>query len=381
MKVLHRRILSVLNLVLVLALIFPPHVYAQGQAPSISPSQFFGAFPGGSRDNRVGGTSFGTKSREESGLQFGTQMPFSLPGMSGMIQGASYQVHILGEVQNPGTYRVPVSTRLSEAITRAGGILDRGAQRGIQLRRKGSKTQWIDLLSFKMLGNLDANPYLLDNDVVFVPLKKRVVQIAGAIKRPDSYELTGRTSLKRLIRLAGGFTPGVSHERPVKIIRYSSGHKEVIDVNLDKHNMASFRVKEADIVVIPHLLTEDTEFDYNIPSLPGDSEIFYPSFEERVFVLGAVFKPGPYAFSPYYKVREYLTQAGGLTRLAKSEKKIYVMSALGKKIRAKNVTGINPGDTIIIPERYMSPESLLSLILTITSTAVGITATVLAITR
>ncbi len=382
MRFLPVQILRPISVFLVILFLLPSaSLFAQRrQAPAVGmPSQFFSP---DSRDDRLGGTSFGSKSRKDKANPFQSQIPqIQRPSAADLLQGPTYQVHILGEVENPGTFRVPASTRLSEAVQLAGGLLERGAMRGIQLRRKGSKTRWIDLLSFKMMGNLDANPYLLDNDVVFVPLKKNVIQIAGAVKRPDSYEMTGKATLYRLLKLAGGFAPGVAKQAPAKVIRYVNGHKELIDVDLDKSSMSQFRVHGADIVVIPHLLTEGTRFDYNVPNLPGDSEVFFPSFEERVFVLGAVFQPGPYAFSPYYKVREYLTQAGGLTRLAKSEKKIYIMSALGKKIKAENGTQINPGDTIIVPERYMAPETLLTLILTITSTAVGITATVLAIAK
>lgn len=386
MKFFTNRLLCFLSVLLVVLSLFPPTTAFSQRAPAPTmPSQFFTTTP---ESDRVGGSSFGTKSRTQqiqqgiSPYPYETTYPTPFPGTSEyVIKGATYQVHILGEVLYPGTYRVPVSARLSEAISFAGNILDRGSQRKIQLRRKGKKTQNIDLLSFKMLGNLDANPYLLDNDVVYVPLKKNVVQISGSVRRPDSYELTKRTSLYDLIKLAGGFTPGVALTAPAKIIRYVNSHKELIDISLDKEESSRFQIRDADIVVIPHLLTEGTKFDYNVPNLPGDSEIFFPSFEERVFVLGAVAKPGPYPYSPYYNVRQYLTQAGGFTKLAKSKENMYIISSLGEKIKANDSSDINPGDTIIVPERYMRPETLVQLVLGVTSTALGITTAILAITR
>lgn len=295
--------------------------------------------------------------------------------------GPVYQVHILGEVSQPGTYRVPASTRLSEAIDVAGGILDRGASRTIELRREGTKTRSVDLVSFKVMGDLDQNPYLLDNDVIYIPLKETVVQISGAIKRPATYELTKKTTLKQLIRLAGGYSAGVAKHEAIKIIRYDDGRKELIDVPPTNEETSRFIIKNSDVVVIPHQLTKNIKFDYDIPKLPGDTEIFYPTYEDRIFVLGAVASPGPYAYSPHFNVREYLTQAGGLTKLAKSEKKIYIISSAGKERKIAKNDIVNPGDTIVVPERYMKPESMVQLILGITSAALGITTTVLALTR
>lgn len=301
--------------------------------------------------------------------------------MGTQLMGPMYQVHILGEVVAPGTYRVPASTRLSEAIDLSGGILERGASRSIELRRKGQKTHDYDLVSFKMLGHLDQNPYLLDNDVIYVPLRQTVVQVSGAVRRPATYELTKKTNMKQLIALAGGYSAGVAKSSPIKVIRFNDGKKQLIDVPIDKNDTSHFYVRNSDVVVVPHELTKDIKFDYDIPKLPGDTEIFYPTYEDRIFVLGAVASPGPYAYSPYFNVREYLTQAGGLTKLAKSEKKIYIISSAGKKRKIKQSENVNPGDTIIVPERYMKPESMVQLILGITSAALGITTTVLALTR
>jgi len=326
--------------------------------------------------DRFGGSSFGTKSR----LGHPMQLPQDRPLPRTILEGPSYQIHVLGEVTFPGTYRVLASTRASEAITMAGGILARGSERYIQLRRKGQKTRIIDLMSFKMLGSLQNNPFLLDNDVIYVPLQKHLVQISGAIKRPDFYELRSRSNLFDAVELAGGFSSGTAISQPAKIIRFEDEEKTVIEVPLDKEDMKAFRLRMGDIIVIPHILTKNIDFDYNTPILPGDSDLFYPSFEERVFVIGAVFQPGPQPYSPYYSIREYLTLAGGLTRLAKKNK-VFIIDTLGKKTKADIETAINPGDTIVIPERYLPPERMATLILSITATALTITTTVLALTR
>ncbi len=291
----------------------------------------------------------------------------------------TYQVHILGEVTFPGTYRVSVSARLSEAIDGAGGVLERGSGREIELRRNGARTQIVDLLSFKQLGNLNDNPYLLDNDVIYIPLKKRAVEIVGPVKRPDIYEIKNEKTVQDMITLAGGFTPGVSKRGGIKIIRFTSGEKKILDVPNTEEARQKFQIEGADVIIIPHVLLEKNKFDYNLAKLPGDN-IFYPSYEDRVFVLGAVFQPGPQPFNQYANLRQYLTLAGGTTKMAKI-RKIRILTNSGKSVRAKDTTQINPGDTIIVPEHYMPPESWINLTLGLISTVLGITTTVLVLTN
>lgn len=332
---------------------------------------------------RSTGKSFGSESktdRQGDGTQrdsttLGGRMPVQQPAF-----GITYQVHVSGEVHQPGTYRIPASARLSEVVQMAGGILDRGSERRVEIRRRDGGRRRADLASFKTTGNLAANPYLLDDDVIFVPLKDRVVEIEGSVKRPGYYELTGERTIEDLARLAGGFTAGAAGAGSLRVIRFQDGAKQLLDVDNEPSARREFVLQNADVVVVPHIFTENKKFDYNLGKLPGERSIFYPSYEERVFVLGAVALPGPYAFSPYYDVRQYLTIAGGTTKLAKS-KKIRIITADGKTIKASNVTGINPGDTIVVPEKYMAPETFATLVVGIAASVVGITSAVVTLAR
>ncbi|GEM_PF-1005031 len=331
--------------------------------------------------NRVGGGSFGSKEEKGiSGLPGVAPMPGGQVFQEPVYSGLTYQVHILGEVNKPGTYRVSASTRLSEALERAGKILDRGSERRIELRRKEGGSRKVDILSFQLFGNLDANPYLLDNDVIFVPLKDKVVQIAGAVKRPNMYELLSEKTIEDVIHLAGGTSPGFGEGALIKLVRFEEGKKKVLEVQNTLESRKEFQLKNADAIVIPHILTKDKKFDYNLAALPGDSPLFYPSYDERVFVLGAVGRPGPLPFSPYYGVRQYLTLAGGTTKLAKS-RKVKIINADGKTYKATSTININPGDTIVVPEKYLPPEGILSLVLGTTATVLGLLSTILAFTR
>ncbi len=290
-----------------------------------------------------------------------------------------YQVHVVGQVSQPGTYRIPASARVAETIELAGGILQNGSLRNIQIKRQSGNVS-IDLLSFRINGKLDSNPYLLDNDVIYVPLIGKATRIEGAVARPGSYELLRENRLSDLIQLAGGFTPGytLSTGLPIKLVRFNNSDKKIIDVPLS--DIGSFKVESADIYYVPHLLTKNKEFDYNTPSLPGDHDLFFPSYDGNVYVIGAVASPGLYPFNPYYKMSNYISAAGGATRLAK-QKKIKVISSLGKVAKKNIVAEVNPGDTIVVPEKYLPPEGIVNIFLSTVTAALGIMTTILTISR
>ena len=99
-----------------------------------------------------------------------------------------YNIHVLGEVTRPGTYRVLPSDRVFDAIRYAGGILPTGSERSVQIRR-GGRVEYVDLFAYKSRGILDQNPYLTENDVVFVPILKGLVHVDGPVGHPGSFEL------------------------------------------------------------------------------------------------------------------------------------------------------------------------------------------------
>ncbi len=290
-------------------------------------------------------------------LQEAEMMRYGMQG--GSLMGGEYQIHLLGQVQGPGTYRFPPSTRMAEALERAGGVLQMGSQRQIELRR-GREVFRYDLFRFRHSGDLSQNPFLLDNDVIFVPFSKRNVEIQGPVKSNGIFELSSREgSVQDLIKLVGGFTAGVSYETPVVIIRYEGQEKKLIEIRNNSTELSKFDLQNGDIVIIPHILTATRRFDYNVGKLPADN-IFYPSFNDNVFVMGAVQLPGAYPFNQNYSLRDYVSMAG-MIRGAKTSR-VRVITSDGKKLRGMKLKNyeLSPGDTIVVPERVVSADSVLN---------------------
>jgi protein involved in polysaccharide export with SLBB domain len=150
----------------------------------------------------------------------------TLKGSVTLSRPRTFLVHVTGAVARPGTYPATPLTRVSALIPRAGGALEGGSLRSVEVRRHGA-TELItaDLVRFTQLGELDANPTLLDGDTLFVPLRKLTVEITGAVRRPGRYELTGKHDLAELLELAGGRTADAAHGLPLRVTSRDLGDR------------------------------------------------------------------------------------------------------------------------------------------------------------
>lgn len=340
-------------------------LFMQEQGPSSGRPDNFGAEEEDTQDADSLDNGMGMDSMSGSSGRSGMNSAGSF-----MDRGLVYQVHVLGEVKRPGTYRVNPSMRVTEALRQAGNVKSNGSERFIQLRKPGQASgRTIDLFAYKTFGDLAQNPYLQDNDTIYVPLKKMAIEIEGPVRRPGVFELKSERSIQDVVKLAGGFTVGVSQKEPIKVIRYGGyEEKEILEIPTEETQMREFHVQDGDVIVVPHKFLTQHEFDYNLKKLPNDN-IFYPSYENRVFVIGAVRAPGAFDFNQHYTLRQYLTLAGGTTTMAKN-KKIKVVTSDGKSFAAKDANYervVNPGDTIIVPEKAIPSSFYIGLLPTIAS--------------
>lgn len=324
------------------------------------------------QDMRVNspGSSFGKydEKRDLNGLDL-SPIPAMGPGTGSAVY---YSVHVLGEIKRPGTYKILPSDRVSDALKYAGGILSQGSQRYIQLRR-GAASQSVDIFAYNNFGSLNNNPYLMENDVIYVPLKQGEIQIAGPVNRPGEYEVAKPISLKEVIRVAGGFSVGRSLADPIGVIRFDQRQKkQVLPVANDENSLKRFMVQKGDFIVIPHILTSKKKFDYSLNRIPGD-HIFFPTTDDNVYVIGAVNQPGPYAYQPTFSFRQYVNMAGPNQNAKLGNLKVILPN--GRKVSVRKNQVIQPGDTIYIRERRWRTESILGLV----ASVLGITLTTIAL--
>ena len=131
----------------------------------------------------------------------------------------SNQVYVLGDVEQPGSYRVSSAGTALTALYAAGGPTKNGGMRRVEIRRGGKLVDTLDLYDYLLRADGSHDPRLQSGDVVFVPVHGPRVRVYGEVVRPGTYEMRRGESLADVLarrrRLhAGSVAParaGVAH--------------------------------------------------------------------------------------------------------------------------------------------------------------------------
>jgi protein involved in polysaccharide export with SLBB domain len=183
-----------------------------------------------------------------------------------------FLVYVLGEVASPGAVTLTAMSRVSDALTRAGGPGDRGSQRLIEIRENGETIRTADLFMFLQNGDFDQNPTLKEGQTIFVPLKEIAVNIIGEVRRTGQYEMIPGETAKDLLRFAGGIGPfGISDA--VLRERIVRGKAEpVYTFSIDDADTVS--VANLDVFVIDNILSYDGDNPVQVAGGGGRTGIF-----------------------------------------------------------------------------------------------------------
>jgi len=200
----------------------------------------------------------------------------------------SIQITIVGEVMTPGTFTLPATATLFNALYQSGGPNKNGSFRDIRLIRKGEILKHIDIYNFLVNADPSDNIPLRDQDVVFIPTFDKRVIVGGEFIRTGLFEMKGEETLAELIRFSGGFTDKAFKSR-VFVHRRAAAEMEVKDV--------------------------ETAFFNQYVMQGGDSVTAGPILERyanRVKIGGAVFRPGSYELSVGMTLQDLIKKAEGL---------------------------------------------------------------------
>jgi|GEM_PF-339975 len=178
---------------------------------------------------------------------------------------ASFQVAVVGEVLDPGTFTVNASSEgadnlptVVEALRVAGGVTPKADVRQIQLRRstRSGKDQLIIVNLWKLLkdGDISQDQVLQQGDELFVPVAEEIdpteleelarsrfspdtirVSVAGEVASAGTQSLPANTTLNQAILAAGGFNQR-AHRGSVELIRLNPNgtvSRRTIDVEFE----------------------------------------------------------------------------------------------------------------------------------------------------
>ncbi len=259
-----------------------------------------------------------------------------------LVQLRTFRVAVSGAVYFPGLVVVNGMSRVSDALFLAGGLVeppppfprpenplrkeqtslkqktettiseedykklqgDAASKRNIVIKRRDGSSLRADLLKFERTGNLDANPYLHDGDVIIIPTVQEDVgkiSIAGAVRSPTTFEYSSGDRLRDLLDMAHGFSVNADSSK-IEIVRFveNSSRAQEVEVEFDW----------SDSVLVRQAL--DTP-------LQPDDRVFVrsmPKFHQKrtVEIRGEVKYPGEYALlENATTLTDIINLAGGFT--------------------------------------------------------------------
>ncbi|MBN2638875.1 MAG: SLBB domain-containing protein [Bacteroidales bacterium] len=197
-------------------------------------------------------------------------------------------VNIIGEANAPGTYSLPATATVFNALYLSGGPSADGSFRHIELIRNNKVIKTIDVYDFLINGRSDGDVQLRDQDVIFIPTYKERVESSGNFKRKNYFEMKKGETLGDLIRFAGGFSTK-AYRSQISVYRLTSKEREIVDVK--ESNYHSFPLQNGDSIVAGKILNRYTN---------------------RVRISGAVFRPGNYELTPGMTLSGLIAKADGV---------------------------------------------------------------------
>lgn len=245
----------------------------------------------------VGLIAVGGLSIEQATAKIKTAMSNTYPALrSGRTKVAvnlgnirSIKVVLTGALVKPGTYTLSSLSTVFNALYASGGPNENGSFRNIQVIRNNKVISTIDTYDFLLNGIQKGNIRLQDQDVINVPVYQNRVEVTGEVKRFALFETKKEETLQDVLDFAGGFS-NQAYTGKVKILQNTNKERRITDV--DAAAFGSYNPKNGDKFIIESILDR---------------------FENRVEIIGAVFRPGPFELDKGLTLKGLITKADGLT--------------------------------------------------------------------
>lgn len=176
--------------------------------------------------------------------------------------------------------------------------LAQASLRNISINRKNEKLS-CDLLKYRRLGDTKQNPYLQDNDLIYIPYydtTSYTITISGAVSQPLKFEYKAGDNLQTALDFAGGIAPAADSNR-IEIYRFRERSDAFDLLNCRLPDGKNFLLQPDDRIFVRRKAQFHTE--------------------KYIFLEGEVLYPGIYPIEEgKTKLSEIVKQAGGFTKNA-----------------------------------------------------------------
>ena len=232
------------------------------------------------------------------------------------------QIDVMGEVSQPGSYRLSPFSTVFHALYNAGGTTENGTLRDIKVYRNGKEIANADLYEYLFQGKSSGNIRLQEGDVIVVTPYESLVTFGSGVKNPMTYEIKKGETAKDALGYAGGFAGGTFRDQ-ITITRSGSNGMSVLTV--DANDFANTPLVDGDMITISPAMTR---------------------YGNRVEVKGGVNIPGIYALGEEIStIRDLIQKANGLTEDAFIGRAVLYREAedLTQTVEALDLAGILSG--------------------------------------
>lgn len=317
--------------------------------------------------------------------------PYLLDGDVVRVQFEELAASIGGAVNRPGRYELIGTRDLAELMDLAGGLAPTATRRLPMrvVRRTPDDRQDQKLFDFTSDGRLPSL-VLQHGDAVMIPSIEELQQSVTMIGAVAGATWTAKTS-PTATSTGGAAAAGERSTAPEE----ASATRRLAFVQGDTVRTLLERVgglgpladltgsyilrngKPLPVDLYALIMLRDLKADR--PVELGDT-IVVPFKRRNILVEGAVFAPGSYPYNPAYGVEQYLSLAGGRSRNAQSLSNVKVISPTGETRVCSKDLKVEPGSSIVVPERNFSRSEIVQIILgaagvIMSGVAVGLAAT------
>lgn len=261
-----------------------------------------------------------------------------------MIFPRFVRIHVVGEVNYPGTYVGQPMNRVSHMIAEAGGPTDWAWLRKIEIRHTDGSVDYFDMFDFKQYGNIKSNLFINGGDVIYVPpmqLGSNFVEVEGELENSGTYQIYPDETL-------------ITFLQRIRVIERNMDLSKIIVIrsinNTGKKNLA-------DEYIYPFQTKNSEREEFQLVN--GD-RILIPS--KYVYVKGTVRIPGAYPYALNLRAKDYAGMAGGDFRSGSIKGIRVYHTRTGKTEKGEDVL-VEPGDIVEVPQTFeLKIREILSMV-------------------
>lgn len=210
---------------------------------------------------------------------------------------AEILAEISGDIGRPAVYELKKGEGIKELLTFSGNLNATAATHKMTLKRvfPDGRVDFLDLASPQTYLSGNEKFELQDGDKVLVErsseTSKFFYTVSGPVKYPGTYSSEGISTVKELVKKAGGLKEDAFLGR-VHVVRFKpNGSSQLFAYSLDSTAVEAIPLEPRDNVI-----------------LYSSKEMFLP---DSVEIAGAVFEPGKYEFREGMSAKDLVMQAGG----------------------------------------------------------------------